>query len=94
MTTTSQSKTEIWNRTVGTGSRCLHCRPHSQKSYGVRIASIEMKTGEGYLLDGCRAWTYELGATGIVEAQRDVNRMNDYTSRQDEMCGRKLKNDK
>ena len=36
-----------------------------------------MKTGEGYLLDGCRAWTCELVATGIAGAQREVNRMSD-----------------
>lgn len=41
-----------------------------------------MKTGEGCLLDGCRAWTCELVATGIAEAQREVNRMDDYISRQ------------
>ena len=35
-----------------------------------------MKTGEGYLLDGCRAWTCELVATGIAEAQREVTGVN------------------
>ena len=49
------------------------------------IVSIGMKTGEGYLLDGCRAWTCELVATGIAEAQREVNRMNDTEqSKEDE----------
>lgn len=41
-----------------------------------------MKTGEGYLLDGCRAWTCELVVTGIAEAQKEVNRMDDTISRQ------------
>ena len=48
---------------------------HSQKLFGVRTVNIEMKTGEGYLLDGCRAWTCELVTTGIAEAQREVNKM-------------------
>ena len=57
------------------------CHPHSQKSFGVRIVNIEMKTGEGYLLDGCRAWTCELVATGIAEAQKG-KMMSDLISRQ------------
>ncbi len=57
---------------------CTKCHPHNQKSLGVRTANIKMKTGEGCLLDGCRAWTCGLVATGIAGAQREVNRMSDW----------------
>ena len=42
-----------------------------------RIVNIEMKTGEGYLLDGCRAWMCELVATGIAEVQKG-GKMNEF----------------
>ena len=58
------------------------CRQHSQKSSTVEIANIKMKTGEGYLLDGCRAWRCELVATGIVEARKGEP-MSDLISRAD-----------
>ena len=50
--------------------RLRKCHPHGQKSYGVRTANIVMKIGEGYRLNGCRAWICELGVIGIALMQR------------------------
>jgi hypothetical protein len=44
-----------------------------------------MKTGEGCLLDGCRAWTCELVATGIAEAQRGEPMSDESKGRLHEM---------
>ena len=47
-----------------------NCHPHSQKSYGGRIANIAMKDIDASPLNGCRAWIYAPVATGTVEVQK------------------------